>query len=299
MGASYFALLPAKALFDRARVAVRVEQTAYLTDYGQSSLKPGQPVLVVSQSGRSVEAIRLAHELPPQNPLIVITNDQASELAKRAHILLPLLAAPDLSVALKTYTSTVALLLLLASRAIGGDVLDLVAPLMDGNPMANALTRAERQVAGMLAFAGTPQYVPVLGRGPSVASALGAALLIKETAKLPADGADAAQFRHGAVEVIRPGMLVVLFAPPGKSHGLNERLAGELEAYGARVLLVGPGDHSGLSCSRFVVETETVDEYLAPIFEIVPMQLLSRAMALERGVEPGSFVNTVPVITTA
>jgi hypothetical protein len=49
---------------------------------------------------------------------------------------------------------------------------------------------------------------------------------------------------------------------------------------------------------RFVMDIESPDEYLAPVFEIVPLQFLSRAMALRRGIEPGAFINTTPVVLT-
>jgi glucosamine--fructose-6-phosphate aminotransferase (isomerizing) len=299
MGASYFALFAPKAIFDRAGVPARLEETGYLVEYGLASLRRGQPVVLVSQSGRSAEATRLAAELGPDNPLILVTNDPNTSLATRAQIVLPLLAEPDLSVALKTYTATVALLLMLATDACGGSGSQLRTSFVNSNPMGFAISRAEQELAAIVEFAGAPDYVPVLGRGPSLASALGGGLLLKETAKLPADGADAAQFRHGAVEVVRPGMLTVLFSPPGKSTALNLSLAAELESYGARVLLIGEKGLTKPSRSRLVVETELKDEYVAPVFEIVPMQLLSHALARKRGIDAGSFVNTVPVITTA
>ena len=46
------------------------------------------------------------------------------------------------------------------------------------------------------------------------------------------------------------------------------------------------------------MEIEVPDEYLAPVFEIVPLQFLSHAIALRRGIEPGTFVNTTPVVLT-
>jgi glucosamine--fructose-6-phosphate aminotransferase (isomerizing) len=299
MGASYFALFAAKAMLDRARFPVRVEETGYLVEYGLSSLLPGQPVVAVSQSGRSVEAARLAEELPSANPLIVITNDPTTALSLRAQVVLPLLADPDLSVALKTYTATVALLLMLAVETTGAPAIDLRRALVDGDPMGAAIARVERDLPQILQFVGDPKWVPVLGRGPSLASAFGAGLLLKETAKLPAEGVDAGQFRHGAVEVIQKGMMAVLFAPRGRSAALNLRLATELERYGAKVLMIGDGGGTTSSATRLVIASQVADEYLSPVFEIVPMQLLSHALASARGVEPGAFNNATPVITSA
>ncbi|MET7970491.1 SIS domain-containing protein [Micromonospora sp. NPDC005305] len=298
MGASYFALFAAKPVFDRAGVPVAVEDTGYLIEYGLPLLREGQPVLVVSQSGRSAEATYLADRLSPANPLIVITNDPTTDLSRRADVVLPLLADPDLSVALKTYTATVALLLMLAAQVCEDGTAGVRRRILADAPMNRAIERSSAALAHMVEFAGQPNYVTALGRGPSISSALGTGLLLKETAKVPAEGLNGGQFRHGAVEVVGKGTLAVLFAPKGRASELNRQLADELVTCGARVIFVGQGGSPVESERLLTIPIETPDEYVAPIFEIVPAQMLSQAVALGRGVEPGSFVNTTPVITT-
>ncbi|GAA1798492.1 SIS domain-containing protein [Planosporangium flavigriseum] len=297
MGASYFALFAAKAVLDGAHKPVVLEDTAYLIEYGLPALREGQPVLVVSQSGRSAEATALAEQMPRSNPLIVVTNDTTTPLAQRADIVLPLLAEPDLSVALKTYTATVALLLMLTEQMCTESTADTRRRLLHGDPMSRAIERSEAALEAMVELAGDPGYAIALGRGASISSALGAGLLLKETAKLPAEGINGGQFRHGAVEVVGQGTFAMIFAPNGRAGELNRQLADELEAYGARVLVIGE-EESPASGRRLAVAIDAADEYVAPVFEIVPAQLLSRAVAMGRGVEPGSFVNTTPVITT-
>ena len=297
MGASYFALVAAKAMFARAGVQAVLEDTAYLLEYGRRSIREGQPVVLVSQSGRTVEAVGLQEALGDHRPLILVTNNPRTELAKRAEIVLPLHAKPDDGVAVKTYTASVALLLMLAAEASGGSLTDVADALLARDLFGRAIALSERHLDAMLAFSDANDYTTLLGRGPSVASALGGALLLKETAKLPAEGANAGQFRHGAIEVISQGSFVVMFSPRGGTTRLNLQLAEQLESAGARVLFIGPGDgHRGVE--RLVLEIDTPDEYLAPVFEIVPLQFLSRAKALGRGIEPGSFVNTTPVVLT-
>jgi glucosamine--fructose-6-phosphate aminotransferase (isomerizing) len=298
MGASYFALLAARPSFDRTGCPVRLEDTGYLLDYGLPSVLPDQPVLLVSQSGQSIEPRLLMEQLPAESPVVLITNDPASELAARADIVLPLLAAPDESVALKTYTATVALLLMLAAEAADGSAQATARALVGASPMTKAIEQSERLLGSMMNFALPISYVPVLGQGASIASACAAALLIKETAKLPAEGFNGGQFRHGAIEVVTEGMLTILFAPAGRADRLNRQLERELARAGARLMAIGDRSQSNESSNRFVIEIGAPDEYLAPVFEVVPVQLLSHALASQRGVEPGSFTNTVPVIAS-
>lgn len=297
MGASYFALVAARPTFERAGASVVVEETAYLVEYGLQTLAPGQPVVTVSQSGRSAESVELAARLPRSNPLIVVTNDPTTPLAQRADTVLPLLADPDLSVALKTYTATVALLLMLAEQTVSGAADDLRRRIV-GADMGKVISTAESSLDAMVSFVGSPRCVVALGRGPSTASALGTGLLLKEGAKLPAEGMGAAQFRHGAVEVVDAETVVVLFAPEGSASEANRRLAAELHGYGARVLTIAPDDVLDAEDRAMTVPVRVPDEFLAPLFEIVPAQLLTCALAVARGVEPGAFVNTTPVITS-
>jgi glutamine---fructose-6-phosphate transaminase (isomerizing) len=298
MGASYFALLAARPTFDRLGLGMRIEDTAYLLEYGQQTLEPGQPIVLVSQSGRSVEVTRFAQALSANHPLIIITNDPNTELAHKGDVVLSLLAASDHGVALKTYTATAALLLLLGAAVADGSIEEVAGRLTALAPMNRAIAQAERFLPEMMEFCRGSEYVTLLGRGPSIASALGGALLLKETAKIPAEGAPAGQFRHGAVEVVQRDSLVMLFAPAGRAQEFNAQLVGELEKYGARVLIIGQPPAFETVSKRLVVDIEAPADDLAPIFEIVPLQLLSHALAKARGVEPGSFVNTTPVITT-
>jgi glucosamine--fructose-6-phosphate aminotransferase (isomerizing) len=171
--------------------------------------------------------------------------------------------------------------------------------LLAGDPMTRAVEASWEVADAMTAFARGATYTIALGRGPSVASALGAALLVKETAKIPAEGLSGGQFRHGAVEVVQDGTLAIVFTPRGTTSHLNWQLLDELESYGARLLIVG--DPDGLpadNARRMTIAISAPDEFLAPVFEIVPTQVLAHEMALENGVDPGSFVNTTPVITS-
>lgn len=297
MGASYFALVAMKAMLDRAGIPVVLEETDYLIEYGRRSIRRGQPVIVVSQSGRTGEALGLKRQLSDHRPLIVVTNDPSTELASQAEFLLPLFAHPDGGVAIKTYTASLTLLLMLAGAIIDGSHADIAAKITAAGLMKKAIARSESELERMTAFAESDGCTILLGRGPSFASALGGALLLKETAKIPAEGASAAQFRHGAIEVVTRRSPVVMFSPHGIVSHLNAQLMGQLERSGAQILCIGPTAGAS-SASRLGVDIEVPDEYFAPIFEIVPLQFLSHALAIDRGIPPGTFINTTPVVLT-
>jgi glucosamine 6-phosphate synthetase-like amidotransferase/phosphosugar isomerase protein len=98
----------------------------------------------------------------------------------------------------------------------------------------------------------------------------------------------AAHFRHGPIEVASPSHASVVFAPLGATFTLLRKLAEELLGFGTRVLFVtdtqeGLQHGSGLH----VVRHAHVGETLAPLVNLVPLQLLASARAERLGFEVG------------
>ncbi len=111
-----------------------------------------------------------------------------------------------------------------------------------------------------------------------------AALITKETAKLPTEGMIGGQFRHGPIEVVSPGVVTVIFAGPSRTRELDLALAADLAGREGQVLVLGANVPGALG-----VDVPDVDEWTAPVAEIVPIQLLAAGLAKRRGVEPGTF----------
>jgi glucosamine--fructose-6-phosphate aminotransferase (isomerizing) len=136
-------------------------------------------------------------------------------------------------------------------------------------------------------FCDSQSPVHLLARGPSNSSALEGALLFNEIAKHPAVGMPIASFRHGPVELVDQNFRGIIFAPQGRTRRLNLALARDLTRFGGQVRVIGPSpQNDGGSVWRPVPE---VPEYLAPLFEIVPVQAAALRMAQLHGIAPGSF----------
>jgi glucosamine--fructose-6-phosphate aminotransferase (isomerizing) len=110
-------------------------------------------------------------------------------------------------------------------------------------------------------------------------------MTLSEWPKRPALYAGLAAFRHGFIEASRPGMGAVIFASPGATQASALKLAAELHSYGARVALVAGGQV--FSPGEPVPEPAETDEYLAPLLDIIPVQLYADALAKNLGIQPG------------
>lgn len=295
MGASFFAGHAARGVFHEYGFAVAVEDTSLLLDNQVHVLGPETTLLIVSQSGESAEAIRLLDSVAASVRTIALTNNQDSTVGRGCHLVLPLGVIGDHSVAIKTYTASILALILVAAhlgQAGTGRFYKLIESTI--NRFDQALERSSALLHRIPPLIEKSHSVYLMGRGGSYGSALEGALLFKEGAKRSAEGFSAGQFRHGSVEVIEPGVLCFVFNPKGKFAELNTRFIAELRTYGADVVAIGePFAGDGL-----VLPVPFLHEYLAPLLEIIPIQALVRESALRSGIEPGSFRNTKPVITS-
>src|SRR5262249_31675537 len=91
------------------------------------------------------------------------------------------------------------------------------------------------------------ERILLLGRGPSLAAALDGALVLKEAARVNAEGMSMGQFRHGPLELADPRLTVLVFE--GVAPAADRRLAQTISDCGARSLLVSP---DGVSAPNYL-----------------------------------------------
>jgi glucosamine--fructose-6-phosphate aminotransferase (isomerizing) len=225
MVTSQFGAYPASLLLNQHGKPTLIHDASELLHYQADEMPEDSCLVAISQSGESAEIVRLLEKMNGRIPVIGVYNDEDSYLAKHCDAGLPLLSGPQLACGSKTNLSTVAVMLLLATQTVGGDLQaerDHLAAAANGieqvtNEWESAIIPAADVLEGS-------DYTVFLGRGPGLASALFSAVLFKEVPKAVVDGMSAASFRHGLLEMIRPQHRVVIFAPMGRTHDLTVNL---------------------------------------------------------------------------
>jgi glucosamine--fructose-6-phosphate aminotransferase (isomerizing) len=289
MGTSYFAAYPASIyLCQHGTPSIAIE-SAELVHYYSGLISERSLMVAISQSGETAEVRRLVDGVRGRTRIVGITNDPASHLARKADVVLPLGAGEERGPATKTYTAALAVSLLLAMDLTSTRSAPGVAQLSSAvDAMERFIERWKETIEALLAFLRGANRLVLLGRGPSVASAMAGALILKEAAKLPAEGTTAGQFRHGPLEEVSADLGAVVFAMPGRTQDLNLRLAQDIARFGGQVVVVGSEDPSPGE-NMYSLALPRLDEFCAPLAEIVPFQLLAWRMAAERGLTPGLF----------
>jgi glucosamine--fructose-6-phosphate aminotransferase (isomerizing) len=248
-------------------------------------------LIAVSQSGESAELRRIAERKERPGLVVSITNGEANTLARWADVPLLTRAGAEAAVSSKTYTAGLAVLRLLGSVLAGEDLEAARKEIHDTASELEAFLQGLDEQAERLADRlGIVDFLAFVGRGPSLASARAGSLITQEASKLPCAAYSGGGFRHGPLELARPGFRAVIFAGLGGAAALNLQLAGQICEAGGRVLLISSGAGGDAASERMaIVQIPAVEPALLPILEIVPVQLLTIPLARAKGYEPAVF----------
>jgi glutamine---fructose-6-phosphate transaminase (isomerizing) len=261
-----------------SRRPVALAAPSLQTLYGAEVDCSGYLAVAVSQSGRTPEIVTTLERMQAAGAAgLAVTNDADSPLAGAAAAALALGAGEERAVpATKTVTATLAAFAMIAA-ALGPAPFD-----------ADALGRVPGWVDEVLADATPAQRVAeglaectrlvAVGRGLLYGAALEAALKLKETTMLSAEGFSSADLRHGPIAVVEQGFPVLAFLADGPAHADMADLVRDLRGRGAQVF-VAAQEPSDLPLPV------AMPEALVPIAAVVRAQQVALALARLRGLD--------------
>ncbi len=238
--------------------------------------------LSVSQSGGSPDLVDSTAAARDCGALTVaVTNATSSPLADASEFNIDVAAGPELAVAAtKSYTSQLLALYLLADAWGGGD---------------GAAARDLPDYAQTVLDAGdgprvAPRYrfvtsLVTTGRGYAYPTAREAALKLMETSYLSAHTFSSADLMHGPLAMIDSDRPVIAIVPEGIGGEAIEPVLQRLRESGADLLIVGDKQR-GTGASEVIELPTGMDEAVAPIIQIIPLQQLAHAMSVARGYNP-------------
>lgn len=243
-------------------------------------------VIGISQSGQSPDIVSVLAEGRKQGrPVIALTNDPQSPLAKTAQYIIPMHAGAEQAVAAtKTYTTSLAALALFSS-------------LLDGErSYLNELLRLPDYLE--LTLAGLESTLPrveryrymahcvVIGRGFNYATAFEIALKVKELTRTVAEPYSSADFRHGPIALVREGFPVMIIAPSSIVLEDLRDLTFDVLRRGAEVLMISNDDEMLQQAQMPMPLPPGLPEWLSPLAAVIPGQLFGLHLAKARGMNP-------------
>ena len=284
MGSSLHALYPLFYRLARSGFAPLMIETSELIHYARELLEPGTLLVAVSQSGRSAEIVRLLEQVKQTATLVAVTNTAGSPLALQADRVVLTRAGEEASVSCKTYVAALMALSWLGDALCGEDAHAGLEKLSGaGEAVSCYLADWEGHVRALMAGLQSVRHLFLVGRGPSLAAAETGGLITKESAHFHAEGMSSAAFRHGPLEMVAADTMVLVFAGEAGTSELNRRLADDVRRAGGRSALVVQDETPG------PFNLPASDDVVRPMLEILPVEMMTVALAELHGREAGAF----------
>jgi glucosamine--fructose-6-phosphate aminotransferase (isomerizing) len=300
MGGSYDACYPAvNELAVHGVLALQID-AAELLHFRTRVLSAATVLVIVSQSGRSAEVVRLldAFEDRAERPLVLsVTNGLANPLAQRADLRLDTRAGTEQGPSTMTFAAS-----LVQLAAVGGALNGR----SDVDPVDRARTAAreasdavetvleDETIAARIADAADRDTLVLLARGPARAAAEMGALTLKECG-VAAESYETAAFRHGPFELAGPALGAIVVATEPETLALDLGLAADLVGTGASAVVLS--SRCDVPDGALWVRIPSVDRLLSSAVSIVPIQLLAWRLANARGRVPGAYTRASKVTT--
>jgi len=269
----------------RNGISVGLATPSVVSLYGADPDVRDALVIGISQSGASPDIVGVIEAARRQGaPTLAITNEPASPLAEAAEFVIELAAGPELAVAAtKTYsTSLLAIARLSVALADGTAAQELEA-------IPDAIARAlevEPQVKAIARDLAEMDRTAVVGRGYEYATAREWALKLKELTHVFADPYSAADFLHGPIALLQPGIPALVLAPEGAAAAGQIALLRDLGERGIDTLVVSDSAETRDLGRWSIAIPAGVPEWLRPIVSIATAQLFAYHLTVAKGLDP-------------
>lgn len=308
-GTSWHSGLVGEYLFEHlAKTPVEVEYASEFR-YRDPLIGKGDVLLVISQSGETADTLAALREAKERGALVLgICNVVGSTISRETDAGVFTHAGPEIGVAsTKAFTAQVVVLTMMALK-IG------IEKGVIGPDEAKAYTRELASVPGKVEsilqecddvckemaklFTYAPNFL-YLGRSYNFPVALEGALKLKEISYIHAEGYPAAEMKHGPIALIDEMMPVVVIAA---THHTNDKMISNIEEVKARkgriISIMNEENSDVKDLSEFSISIPSTKDCFSPLLTVIPLQLLSYYIAVNRGCnvdQPRNLAKSVTV----
>ena len=268
-------------------------------------------VIVISQSGETLDTMAALREAKKRGGYILsIVNVVGSSIARESDDVLYTWAGPEIAVATtKAYSTQLAVLDMIGLAF--GEALGTVKK-EEYNEAVAELQKLPEKMEQFLASESCeaiPKYasqyfnhnsVFFIGRNLDYALGLEGSLKLKEISYIHSEAYASGELKHGTISLIEDGTLVIALGTYAPLFDKAMSNVVEVKARGADVLALATESHRGEMAKTVenVITIPDTAQMLLPSLGVVPLQLLSYYIALQRGCDidkPRNLAKSVTV----
>ncbi|MDZ7716073.1 MAG: glutamine--fructose-6-phosphate transaminase (isomerizing) [Balneolaceae bacterium] len=307
-GTSWHAGLVGEYLFEHLlKKSVEVEYASEFR-YREQLMDEDDVMLVISQSGETADTLAAVRAAKERGALVLgICNVVGSTIARETDAGVYIHAGPEIGVAsTKAFTGQVTVLAMMAimlaqkKGSIEQEYGNRLIEELDRIPgKIKQILRSNKHIKEMAKlFTYAPNFL-YLGRTYSFPVALEGALKLKEISYIHAEGYPAAEMKHGPIALIDEMMPVVVIAATDHT---NDKMISNIEEVKARkgriISIAGERNQEVIDLSEFYCSIPETEDCLSPLLTVIPLQLLSYYIAVNRGCnvdQPRNLAKSVTV----
>jgi glucosamine--fructose-6-phosphate aminotransferase (isomerizing) len=307
-GTSHYSTMAGRHWIEQLARVPAVTELGSEVRYRNPVFGPNDLVVAVSQSGETADTLAAVKAARAGGAkVLAICNVLDSAIARAADGALYTHAGPEIGVAsTKCFTTQLAALLML-SVYLGRcrDTLPVeraravLQALVEASSDMRAVLEQSHRVLAIARRFHTARDMLFLGRGLGYPIALEGALKLKEIAYVHAEGYAAGEMKHGPIALIDEAMPVVVITVRDSQYEKTLSNVEEVRAREGQVIAIATdGDHEIERVSQHVIRIPKVDEAVAPLLTVVPLQLLAYYTADLKGTDvdqPRNLAKTVTV----
>lgn len=306
-GTSWHAGLVAEYMIEElCRIPVEVEYASEFR-YRNPVIHPGDVIIAISQSGETADTLVALESAKEKGAFIFgVVNAVGSSIARLSHAGAYTHAGPEIGVAsTKAFTGQLAVLTMMALKMAKakGSISD-----ERYSHLVNELSSVPKKIKEILAdtskiqsiaqqYKGASDFL-YLGRGYNFPIALEGALKLKEITYIHAEGYPAAEMKHGPIALVDENLPVVFVATKDVYYDKVVSNIQEIKARKGKVIAVATqGDSILPTMSENIMFVPDIDEVIAPLLSVIPLQLLSYYVGTYKGIDVDKPRNLAKSVT--
>ena len=306
-GTSWHAGLYAEYLIEElCRIPVEVEYASEFR-YRNPVIHAGDVIIAISQSGETADTLVALESAKEKGAFIFgIVNAVGSSIARLSNAGAYTHAGPEIGVAsTKAFTGQLTVLAMMALK-----MAKFKASITDERyvHLVNELASVPEKVKEILANTSVIEKIALkfkdakdflyLGRGYNFPIALEGALKLKEITYIHAEGYPAAEMKHGPIALVDETLPVVFVATKDMYYDKVVSNIQEIKARKGQIIAVASvGDQVLPSMSDNIMFVPEIDEVIAPLLSVIPMQLLSYYVGIAKGIDVDKPRNLAKSVT--
>ncbi|MFX0549538.1 glutamine--fructose-6-phosphate transaminase (isomerizing) [Hathewaya histolytica] len=306
-GTAYHAGVVGKYAIEKlARIPVEVDIASEFK-YRDPLIDENSLMIVISQSGETADtlaALRLAKSKGAR--VIAVTNVVGSTVSREAEDVLYTWAGPEIAVAsTKAYVTQLIAMYIIAlyfaqnNGALSNEELEEIKSAMLQLPLkAEEVLENKEAIQKFASENYMHRDMFFLGRGMDYAVAMEGSLKLKEISYIHSEAYAGGELKHGPIALMEEGTVVISLAT--QSNLIDKMVSNikEVTARGAKVAAFVPKGHIEVEENvDSVTYLPNVIDILTPVISVIPLQLFSYYVAVQKGCDVDKPRNLAKSVT--